>query len=103
MERYRAILTEQDPKAPPTKREVDICVADHGQVWLEFPGYETVAGDSLLIGVEVWQGKLQTMVWNEPEIEDPQTTVLEQMRRVDACRTEFYELAPSRTAGDRYE
>ncbi|HBG26193.1 MAG: hypothetical protein A2Y10_03990 [Planctomycetes bacterium GWF2_41_51] len=62
-------------------------LSEGGQIWIQPQGYgENCAmdGEGYPIGVEIWQGKLRLILFDDINSEDPQIIDLENAR--EACR-----------------
>ena len=83
-----ATLKEQCPDVPVTEIKVDI-LSEGGQLWLRPEGFgEKCAADGAgyPIGLEIWQGKLRLIVFDDINKEDPQIIELEKAK--ESCRLE---------------
>jgi hypothetical protein len=93
---YTITIKEQCPDSPPVEIEVNI-LSEGGQIWIQPKGYgEKCAadGEGFPIGIEIWQGRLRLIVFNNINSEDPQIIDLEAARKTarmlcNWCRKEM--------------
>jgi len=93
---YTINIKEQCPDAAPVETKVNI-LSEGGQIWIQPQGYgEKCAVDDQgwPIGIEIWQGRLRLMVFDDINREDPQIIDLEKARetarsRCSWCRKEI--------------
>ena len=89
-------IKEQCPDAPPVEIKVNI-LSEGGQIWIQPQGYCekcAVDGQGFPIGIEIWQGKLRLIVFDNINREDPQIIDLEKARetarwRCNWCKKEI--------------
>ena len=94
-ETYTTTLKEQCPDVPPIEIKVNI-LSEGGQIWIQPQGYgEKCAMDDegWPIGIEIWQGRLRLIVFDDINREDPQIIDLEKARetarnRCNWCKKE---------------
>jgi hypothetical protein len=83
---HKAILTEQDSESLPSEINVNI-VSEGGKLWLGPQGYGekcTADGEGFSIGLEIWQGRLRLVVFDDINSEEPQIIDLEKAK--ECCR-----------------
>jgi hypothetical protein len=83
---HKTILTEQGPDALPLAIRVNI-VSEGGQLWLQPEGYGekcAAEGEGFPIGIEIWQGRLRLIIFDDITREDPQIIDLEKAK--EDCR-----------------
>lgn len=83
---HKARLTEQDAETLPFEINVKI-LSEGGQLWLQPQGYGEKCvedGEGFPIGLEIWQGRLRLVVFNDINSEEPQIIDLEQAK--ECCR-----------------
>jgi len=76
---YTITIKEQCPDSPPVEIEVNI-LSESGKVWIQPKGYgEKCAADDegFPVGIEIWQGKLRLVVFDDINSEDPQIIDME--------------------------
>jgi len=79
---YTINIREQCPDAAPVEIKVNI-LSKGGQIWIQPKGYgEKCAMDDegWPIGIEIWQGKLRLVIFDDINREDPQIIDLEKAR-----------------------
>jgi hypothetical protein len=84
----RMILKEQSADCPKVTIPIQL-VCENGQLWIQPKGYgEKCAEDSegFPIGIEIWQGKLRLIIFDNINSEDPQIINLENAK--ESCRIE---------------
>jgi len=84
----KMILKEQSADYPQVTIQVHL-VCENGQLWIQPKGYgEKCAedGEGFPIGIEIWQGKLRLIVFDNINSEDPQIINLENAK--ESCRIE---------------
>lgn len=66
-------------------------------IWIEVTGYETMHGDSLLVGLEQYRGELRAILWNDRKTEDPVIISLAGAKKpeADQCEHDWRERASS--------
>lgn len=88
VQKGRMILKEQSADGPKASIPIQL-VCENGQLWIQPQGYgEKCAedGEGFPIGIEIWQGKLRLVVFNDINSEDPQIIDLENAK--ESCRIE---------------
>ena len=83
---YTINLKEQCPDVPPVEIKVNI-LSEGGQIWIQPEGYgEKCAenGEGWPIGLEIWQGRLRLIVFDDINREDPRIIDLEKAK--ESCR-----------------
>ena len=89
-ETYTSILKEQCPDVPHVEIKVNI-LSEGGQIWIQPQGYGekcSADGEGYPIGIEIWQGRLRLIVFDDINREDPQIIDLEKAKeshRLDCC------------------
>jgi len=82
-------ITEQcSDSLLPSKIKVKI-LSEGGQIWIQPEGYgeKCIAdGEGLPIGIEIWQGRLRLVVFNDINSEEPQIIDLENAKKT--CRVD---------------
>ncbi|HML73179.1 MAG TPA: hypothetical protein PKB02_01660 [Anaerohalosphaeraceae bacterium] len=84
----RMILKEQSADCPQVTISIHL-VCGNGQLWIQPKSYgEKCAedGEGFPIGIEIWEGKLRLIVFNDINSEDPQIINLENAK--ESCRIE---------------
>jgi hypothetical protein len=84
----RMILKEQSADCPKVTIPIQL-VCENGQLWIQPKGYgEKCAqdGQGFPVGLEIWEGKLRLIVFNDINSEDPQIISLENAK--ESCRIE---------------
>ena len=84
----KMILKEQSADCPQVTIPIQL-VCENGQLWIQPKGYgEKCAenGEGFPIGIEIWQGKLRLIVFDDINREDPQIISLENAK--ESCRIE---------------
>ena len=79
-------LKEQCADVPPHEIKIRI-FSKFGQVWIQPEGYGnkcSVDGHGCPIGLEIWQGRLRLIVFEDINTEEPQIIDLENAR--ESCR-----------------
>ena len=87
-ETYITMLKEQCPDAPPLEIEVTI-LSESGQIWIQPQGYGekcAIDNEGWPIGIEIWQGKLRLIVFDDINREEPQIIDLEKAREASRMR-----------------
>ncbi|MFA6187527.1 MAG: hypothetical protein WC770_10020 [Phycisphaerae bacterium] len=82
------IVKEQCSDSPPVEIKVNI-LSEGGKIWIQPQGYGekcTIDGEGFPIGIEIWQGKLRLIAFNDINSEDPQIISLENAK--ESCRIE---------------
>ena len=85
---YTITIKEQCPDSPPVEIDVNI-LSESGKVWIQPKGYgEKCAADDegFPIGIEIWQGRLRLIIFDDINSEDPQIISLENAK--ESCRIE---------------
>jgi hypothetical protein len=81
-ETYTINIKEQCPDSEPIELKVNI-LSEGGQLWIQPQGYgEKCAadGEGWPIGIEIWQGRLRLIVFDDINREEPQIIDLEKAR-----------------------
>ena len=81
-ETYTINVKEQCPDVSPIKIKVNI-LSEGGQIWIQPNGYgEKCAMDDegWPVGIEIWQGRLRLIVFDDINTEEPQIIDLETAR-----------------------
>ena len=90
---YKTKIKEQCSDFEPTEIEVNI-LCECGQIWIQPEGYGekcTIDNEGYPIGIEIWQGKLRLIVFNDINSEEPQIIDLEKAK--ESCRNEYCQAA----------
>jgi len=85
---YTITIKEQCPDAAPIGIEVNI-LSEGGQIWIQPKGYgEKCAMDDegWPIGIEIWQGRLRLIIFDDINREDPQIIDMENARETARMR-----------------
>lgn len=80
------LIKEQCSDTPPVEMKVNI-LSEGGQIWIQPKGYgEKCAMDchGWPIGIEIWQGRLRLILFDDINREDPQIIDLEKAK--ETCR-----------------
>jgi len=92
---YTITIKEQCPDSPPVEIEVNI-LSESGKVWIQPKGYgEKCAADDegFPIGIEIWQGRLRLIVFDDINREESQIIDLENAketaRKCNWCKQEI--------------
>ena len=83
---YTINIKEQCPDATPVEIKVSI-LSEGGQIWIQPHGYGekcTIDEQGWPIGIEIWQGRLRLIIFDDINREDPQIIDLEKAR--ESCR-----------------
>ena len=83
------IIKEQCPDSAPIEIKVNI-LSEGGQIWIQPEGFgEKCAMDDegWPVGIEIWQGRLRLIVFDDINREDPQIIDLEKAK--ESCRCNF--------------
>jgi len=84
------VLKEQCPESPQLQIEVNLLV-ENGKLWIRPEGFGdrcSEDGEGWPIGIEIWQGRLRLIVFDDINREDPQIIDLEKSKescRLDHC------------------
>lgn len=92
----RMILKEQAPDYPPAAISIHL-VYENGQLWIQPQGYGekcTEDGEGSPVGMEIWQGRLRLVVFDDINSEDPKIIDLENAK--ESCRIEDSQEVSSR-------
>jgi len=79
-------LQEQAPEYPDKSIELSL-LSENGQLWIRPAGYGekcTADGEGSPVGLEIWQGRLRLVVFDNINSEDPRIIDLEKAR--ESCR-----------------
>jgi hypothetical protein len=90
---YKTKIKEQCSDSAPAEIEVNI-LCENGQIWIRPDGYGekcTIDGQGYPVGIEIWQGKLRLIVFNDIKSEEPQIIDLEKAK--ESCRDEYCKAA----------
>jgi hypothetical protein len=90
---YTTKIKEQCSDSEPVEIEVNI-LCECGQIWIRPDGYGekcTIDGQGYPVGIEIWQGKLRLIVFNDINSEEPQIIDLEKAK--ESCRDEYCKAA----------
>ena len=80
--KYTITIKEQCPNYTPVEVMVNI-LSEGGQIWIQPQGYgEKCAADDegFPIGIEIWQGRLRLIVFDDINREEPQIIDIEKAR-----------------------
>ena len=89
--KYTTIIKEQCSDSEPSEIEVNI-LSENGQIWIQPKGYGekcAVDGEGYPIGIEIWQGKLRLIVFDDINSEEAKIIDLEnarESRRHEYCQ-----------------
>ena len=81
-------IKEQCPDTSPIEIKVNI-LSEGGQIWIQPDGFGekcSVDGEGYPIGIEIWQGKLRLIVFDDINTEDPQIIDLEKAKETARMR-----------------
>ena len=87
-ETYTINIKEQCQDAPLVQIKVNI-LSEGGQIWIQPQGYGekcAVDGQGWPVGIEIWQGKLRMIVFDNINREDPQIIDLENAKEIARMR-----------------
>ncbi|MFA6175049.1 MAG: hypothetical protein WC765_00550 [Phycisphaerae bacterium] len=79
---YTIAIKEQCPDFPFIEIKINV-LSESGKVWIQPKGYgEKCAadGEGFPIGIEIWQGRLRLIVFDDINSEDPQIIDLEKAK-----------------------
>ena len=79
---YTTTINEQCSDSVPREIRVNI-LSENGQVWIQPEGYGekcTIDGEGFPIGIEIWQGRLRLIVFDDINSEEAITIDLEKAR-----------------------
>jgi len=90
------IIKEQCPDSAPVEIKVNI-LSEGGQIWIQPEGYGekcAIDNEGFPIGIELWQGRLRLIVFDDINREDPQIIDLESAietarKRCNWCKKEI--------------
>ena len=89
-QKYKTLTTltikEQCPESTLTEIKVNI-LSEGGKIWIQPTGYSekcSIDGEGYPIGLEIWQGRLRLIIFDDINSEDPQIIDLEKAR--ESCR-----------------
>jgi len=83
-------IKEQCPDAPHVEIKVNI-LSEGGQIWIQPQGYGekcAMDGEGFPVGIEIWQGRLRLIAFDDINKEEPQIIDLEKAKescRLDDC------------------
>jgi len=92
---YTTTIKEQCTDTAPSEIKVNI-LSEDGQIWIQPKGYGekcTIDGAGYPIGIEIWQGRLRLIVFEDINREEPQIIDLEkakESRRYEYCKAAEY-------------
>jgi hypothetical protein len=75
-------IKEQCPDVPPVEIKVNV-LSEGGQIWIQPDGFGekcSADGEGWPIGIEIWQGRLRLLVFDDVNREDPQIIDLEKAK-----------------------
>jgi hypothetical protein len=81
-------IKEQCPDAQPVEVKVNI-LSEGGQIWIQPEGYGekcAVDGEGRPVGIEIWQGRLRLLIFDDINSEEPQIINLEKARETNRSR-----------------
>jgi hypothetical protein len=81
-------IKEQCPDSPPVEIKVKV-LSEGGKVWIQPNGYgEKCAadGEGFPIGIEIWQGRLRLIAFDDINREDPQIIDLEKAKETSRMK-----------------
>ncbi len=76
---FTITLKEQCADAPPKSIEVKL-LSEGGKLWIRPEGYgdkDSLDGHGYPVGLEIWEGRLRLIVFDNINVEDPQIIDLE--------------------------
>jgi hypothetical protein len=82
------VIKEQCPDSPSVEIKIKI-LSEGGQVWIKPQGYGekcSTDGEGYPIGIEIWQGRLRLVVFEDINSEDPQIIDLEKAKETARMR-----------------
>jgi len=91
-ETYTITIKEQCPDAAPIGIKVNI-LSEGGQIWIGAEGYGekcTIDSEGFPVGIEIWQGRLRLIVFDDINREDPQIIDLENAKESCRCNCSDY-------------
>jgi len=92
---YKTTIKEQCSDSEPTEIKVNI-LFDNGQLWIQPEGYGekcAIDGQGYPIGLEIWQGKLRLVIFDDITSEEAKIIDLEnakEPRRQEYCQAAEY-------------
>jgi hypothetical protein len=107
-ESYTTTLKEQCPDAPALEIKVKI-LSEGGQIWIQPEGFGekcAIDNEGWPVGIEIWEGKLRLIVFDDINNEEPQIIDLEKARETaracmgcNWCKKEIDEAASIKWKG----
>ncbi|RKY10614.1 MAG: hypothetical protein DRP56_00445 [Planctomycetota bacterium] len=88
LQQFEMMLQEQSPDLPPKSIKLSF-LAENEQLWIRPAGFGekcTTDGEGSPVGMEIWQGRLRVIVFNDINSEDPQIIDLENARETARSR-----------------
>ena len=79
---FTITLKEQCADIPPKKIKVKL-LSEGGQLWIQPDGYGdkcSAEGHGCPVGLEIWQGRLRLILYDDINVEDPRIVDLENAR-----------------------
>src|SRR3989339_692190 len=97
-ETYAITLKEQYPDSEQVKIKVNI-LSEGGKIWIQPEGYGekcSADGEGFPIGIEIWEGRLRLVIFDDINREEPQIIDLEKAKetsrnRCGQCKKEIGE------------
>ena len=97
-ETYTITLKEQCPDFEQVKIKLNI-LSESGKIWIQPEGYGekcSADGEGFPIGIEIWEGRLRLIIFDDINREDPQIIDLEKAKetsrnRCGQCKKEIGE------------
>ena len=102
---YTIIIKEQCPDSAPVEVMVNI-LSEGGQIWIQLAGYgEKCAADNegWPIGIEIWQGKLRLIIFDDINREEPQIIDLEKAREKNRNKCNWCKKAVDESASIKWK
>jgi hypothetical protein len=91
-ETYTIKIKEQCPDSAPIELKVNI-LSEGNQIWLQPEGYGekcAMDGQGWPVGIEIWQGRLRLIVFDDINREEPQIIDLEKAKESCRCNCRDY-------------
>ena len=85
---YIITIREQCPDAPDVEIPVNI-LSEGGHIWIQPKGYGercAAEGEGYPIGIEIWQGRLRLIVFDDINRDEPQIIDLEKARETSRLK-----------------
>ena len=92
---YTIVIKEQCSDSKPTEIKVNV-ISESGQLWIQPEGYGekcVIDGEGYPVGIEIWQGKLRLIIFDEINSEEAKTIDLDnakESRRHEYCQAAEY-------------